>query len=75
MNLTRGVRVVACIGVALFAAAAAEAQSSPVNDQITQQEQKLAEARAAHRTNDEGVQLISRKDAKVAGLPQPGFAY
>jgi CHAT domain-containing protein/uncharacterized protein HemY len=59
MNLTRGVRVVACIGVALFAAAAAEAQSSPVNDQITQQEQKLAEARAAHRTNDEGVQLIT----------------
>jgi tetratricopeptide (TPR) repeat protein len=59
MNLTQGVRVVACIGVALFAAAAAEAQSSPVNDQITQQEQKLAEARAAHRTSDEGVQLIT----------------
>src|ERR1035438_1892260 len=59
MNLTWGVRVVACIGVALFAAAAAEAQSSPVNDQITQQEQKLAEARAAHRTSDEGVQLIT----------------
>ena len=59
MNLTQGVRVVACIGVALFAAVAAEAQSSPVNDQIAQYEQKLADARAAHRASDEGVQLIT----------------
>ncbi len=59
MNRTQAVGCVACIGLALWTAAPAAAQNSPVNDQIAQHEQKLAEARAAHRSADEGVQLIT----------------
>src|ERR1039458_2493979 len=59
MNLAQRVRVIACLGFGLVAATAVDAQSSPVNDQITQHEQKLAGARAAHRASDEGVQLIT----------------
>jgi CHAT domain-containing protein/Tfp pilus assembly protein PilF len=59
MNLAQRVRVIASLGLGLVASAAAHAQNAPVNDQIAQHEQKLAEARAAHRASDEGVQLIT----------------
>ena len=59
MNLAQKLRVIACLGFGLVAATAVNSQSSPVNDQIIQHEQKLAEARAAHRASDEGVQLIT----------------
>ena len=59
MNLAQRVRVISCLGVGLVAATAVDAQSSPVNGQITQHEQQLADARAAHRASDEGVQLIT----------------
>ena len=59
MNLAHRVRVIACVGLGLVAASAAGAQSAPVNDQIAQHEQKLAEARSAKRLSDQGVQLIT----------------
>ena len=59
MNLAQRFRVVACMGLGLLAATVADAQNSPVNDQITQYQQKLADARASHRASDEGVDLIT----------------
>jgi CHAT domain-containing protein len=51
--------MIACLGFVLLAAVAAGAQSSPINDQIDKHEQKLADARAARRVNDQGFQLIT----------------
>ena len=50
--------MIACLGFGLLASTAASAQSSPVQGQIVQHEQKLAEARAARRVSDEGFELI-----------------
>jgi tetratricopeptide (TPR) repeat protein len=58
MTLAQRVRVIACLGFGLLAATAACAQSLPVQDQIIQHEQELAEAGAARRVSDEGLELI-----------------
>jgi tetratricopeptide (TPR) repeat protein len=51
--------VIACLGFGLLAVTVASSQTSPVLDQINQHEQALAEARAARRVSDEGVELIT----------------
>ena len=83
MNLDAEISMsIACLGLACLSATAAPAQSSPVNDQITQHEQKLAEARAAHaerrRSSADYPRLslpAGRQDAEGAGMPQPGSAH
>lgn len=59
MNLAQQLRASACLGFGLLAAAAICAQTSPVLDQIKQHEQILDNARAQHRTSDEGFELIT----------------
>jgi CHAT domain-containing protein/Tfp pilus assembly protein PilF len=59
MNLAQRARVILCLAFGLLAPAAAGAQTSPVQDQIKQHEQTLADARAARRVNDEGFELIT----------------
>ncbi len=51
--------VIACLASGLLLSTAASAQSAPVQDQIAQQEQLLAQARAAGKVSDEGFELIS----------------
>jgi CHAT domain-containing protein len=57
MNLTLKVRVMACLGTALLATAAAQAQSGPLMDEIPQHEQKLAAARDAKNMREEATEL------------------
>jgi CHAT domain-containing protein/Tfp pilus assembly protein PilF len=59
MNMAQRLRAIACLSFGLLASTAAGAQSSPVQDQINQHEQVLADARAAHRVSDEGFELIT----------------
>lgn len=60
MDQAKKVLVVTCLVIGLLAATtAARAQILPLPDQIAQHEQKLAAARAAHRTKDEGMELIT----------------
>ncbi len=58
MSLAPKLRLIAFLSTGLLAIAAAQAQSSPVQAQIKQYEQKLAEARASKHANDEGLELI-----------------
>jgi CHAT domain-containing protein len=58
MKLAPNFYVAACLGIGLLASAGAGAQSSPVQNQIAQREQKLAEARAARHAKEEGFELI-----------------
>jgi CHAT domain-containing protein/Tfp pilus assembly protein PilF len=59
MNLAQKLRAIACLSFGLLAGTAAGAQTSPVQDQIKQHEQILADARVARRVNDEGFELIT----------------
>ncbi len=60
MGQTKKILVAACLGIALLTAAATVgAQSSRLQNQIDQHEHKLAEARAAHQTRDEVLELIA----------------
>ncbi|MGA3264279.1 MAG: tetratricopeptide repeat protein, partial [Terracidiphilus sp.] len=57
MNLARKYRLIACLGIALLFAAAAQAQSGPLKDEIAQHEQKLAAARDAKSLKEEATEL------------------
>jgi len=56
MNLAQKVRVAACLSIALLAAAA-QAQTGPLKDQIAQHEQKLVAARQAGSVKEEATEL------------------
>jgi len=58
MGPARTLCLVACLSTRFLTAAAGGGQSVPVETQITQYEQKLAEARSAGRAHDEGINLI-----------------
>src|ERR1035441_3017853 len=57
MNSARKMRIAAWLAIGMLAAAAAQAQSGPVADQIAQHEQKLAAARAAGSSKEETTEL------------------
>ena len=60
MDQTEKILIVTCLVIGLLAGTTAvRAQSSPLPDQIDQHEKKLAEARAAQLTKDEGIELIT----------------
>ncbi len=58
MGPARKLCMVAWLSTAFLMAAVAGGQTVPVQTQLTQYEQKLAEARAAGRVPDEGIDLI-----------------
>jgi CHAT domain-containing protein/Tfp pilus assembly protein PilF len=59
MGRTRTIVVAACLGIGLLAPVATVcAQTSKLQDQITEHVRKLAEARAAHHTRDLVLELI-----------------
>ena len=71
MNLTRNIRVLACLGLGLLGAAPANAQSSTLQDRIAQHEGKLAEARATRGVSNEALELIALCDLyRQAGKAQ-----
>src|SRR5208337_4940858 len=59
MKLAQKLRKIACMSFGLLAAAAACAQTTPVQDQIKMDEQILDNARAQRRVSDEGFELIT----------------
>jgi CHAT domain-containing protein/tetratricopeptide (TPR) repeat protein len=76
MNSARKMRIVAWLGFALLAAAAARAQTGPLADQIAQHEQKLAAAREAKSTKDETTELnVLGLLCRQAGKMQKGLDY
>jgi CHAT domain-containing protein len=58
MSRARTMCAVACLSTVLLTSRATVGQSAPVQSQITQHEQKLTDARTAHRASDEGLELI-----------------
>jgi CHAT domain-containing protein/Tfp pilus assembly protein PilF len=60
MDWSKKVLVATCLSVTLLAGVTvARAQNASLREQLNEHEQKLSEARAAHHTRDEGMQLIA----------------
>ncbi|MGB7744220.1 MAG: hypothetical protein WBL41_15745, partial [Terracidiphilus sp.] len=58
MSPARSLCIVACLSAGFLLSSAACGQIPPVQDRITEYEQKLAAARTAHQVRDVGQDLI-----------------